>query len=312
MTLGTLMAFFGYLGMFYGPLQVLTRLSDWLSRSMTSAERIFEVLDSEPEVVEAEKPVPIPYMRGEVEMKDVFFGYDKHHPVIKDFSIHVRAGEMIGLVGHSGAGKSTTINLICRLYDADEGAIFIDGANIRDIRLEDLRRQIGVVLQETYLFSGSIAENIAYAKPDATREEIMAAAQAANAHDFVMRMPDGYDSWVGEHGKNLSGGEKQRIAIARAILHNPRILILDEATSSVDTETEKLIQEALARLVKNRTTFAIAHRLSTLRNAHRLVVIKDGKIAEMGTHEELLHLDGIYAKLVKTTQDVSSIIGVRG
>jgi ATP-binding cassette subfamily B protein len=277
---------------------------------MTSAERIFEVLDSEPDVKEDKNAVAAPRIEGDIEMKNVFFGYDKHHPVIMDFNLHVKPGEMIGLVGHSGAGKSTTINLICRLYDVDEGAVMIDGIDIKKIRLGDLRRQIGVVLQETYLFSGSVADNISYAKPDATREEIMAAAQAANAHDFIMKMPDGYDSYVGERGKNLSGGEQQRVAIARAILHNPRILILDEATSSVDTETERLIQEALGRLVKNRTTFAIAHRLTTLRNANRLVVLKDGKIAEQGTHDELLKQEGIYANLVKMTTEVATTMGV--
>jgi ATP-binding cassette subfamily B protein len=219
---------------------------------------------------------------------------------------------MIGLVGHSGAGKSTTINLLSRLYDVDEGQVLIDGTDVKKLRLADLRRQTGVVLQETYLFSGTVAENIAYAHPEATHDEVMEAAAAANAHEFVMKMPDGYDSEVGERGKKLSVGEKQRVSIARAILHNPKILILDEATSSVDTETEKQIQAALTRLVKNRTTFAIAHRLSTLSNADRLIVLDHGEIKEMGTHEELLEKKGIYHKLVETQTEMTRRIAVAG
>ena len=240
------------------------------------------------------------------------FGYEEFNPVLKNFSLKVEAGEMIGLVGHSGAGKSTTINLICRLYDVDEGAVFFDGTDVRKFKLADLRKQIGVVLQETYLFAGSIADNIAYARPEATRERILEAAVAANGHDFIMKMQDGYDSEVGERGKKLSGGEKQRVAIARAILHDPRILILDEATSSVDSQTEKQIQLALERLVKNRTTFAIAHRLSTLRNAHRLVVLEGGEVKEVGTHEELLAKRGIYSKLVETQAEMTNRMVVGG
>jgi ATP-binding cassette subfamily B protein len=219
---------------------------------------------------------------------------------------------MIGLVGHSGAGKSTTINLVCRFYEADEGEILIDGVNISRLRLNDLRGQIGVVPQESFLFSGTIAENIAYGKPEATPQEIMRAAKGANAHDFIMALPDGYDTEVGERGARLSGGERQRIAIARAILHDPRILILDEATSNVDTQTERQIQEALGRLVKGRTTFAIAHRLSTLRNAHRLVVLEKGKVVELGTHDELLEQKGVYAKLVEMQSAMSKVTAVGG
>jgi ATP-binding cassette subfamily B protein len=237
-TLGTLMTFVAYLGMFYGPLQFLNRVAEWLSRALASAERVFEILDSEPDVREAEDAVPMPRIEGRVAFRDATFGYDPHKPVLKHVDLDVRPGEMIGFVGHSGAGKSTMINLICRFYDVNEGQILIDGVEIRKIRQQDLRSQIGVVLQDTFLFNGTIAENIRYAKPDATVEEILAAAKAANAHDFIVQKPDGYDTQVGERGQSLTGGERQRIAIARAILHNPRILILDEATSAVDTDTE--------------------------------------------------------------------------
>jgi ATP-binding cassette subfamily B protein len=227
--------------------------------------------------------------------------------VLNQVGFQVEPGEMIGIVGPSGAGKSTTINLLCRLYDVNQGKILIDGVDIRAIRQRDLRSQIGIVLQDTFLFNGTIAENIAYAKADASLEEIMAAATAANAHDFILKKPDGYDTIVGERGQQLSGGERQRIAIARAILHNPRILILDEATSSVDTDTEKQIQEAIARLIKGRTTFAIAHRLSTLRNADRLLVFKDGRIVETGTHDALLEQRGEFYRLVEIQRETSRI-----
>jgi ATP-binding cassette, subfamily B, bacterial len=251
--------------------------------------------------------LPIPQIAGRVEFDHVTFGYQPHKPALKDVSLAVAPGEMIGLVGHSGAGKSTTINLLCRFYDVDAGQIRIDGVDIRKIRQQDLRSQIGVVLQDTFLFNGTIAENIGYARPGATMEQIMAAAKAANAHDFIVQKPDGYDTQVGERGQALSGGERQRIAIARAILHNPRILILDEATSSVDTDTEKQIQDAIARLTRGRTTFAIAHRLSTLRNADRLVILKQGAIDEIGTHDELLARQGEFARLVEMQREMSKI-----
>jgi len=310
-TLGQFFTFLGYLGQFYGPLQFMSRVADFLSRSLASAERVFEVLDTESDVQDAENPTPLPRIEGRVEFKNVTFGYEPHKPVLKDVSFAVAPGEMIGLVGQSGAGKSTTINLICRFYEAQEGEVSVDGVNIKQVAQNDLRSQIGVVLQEPFLFSGSIYENIAFARPNATREDVMAAAKAANAHDFIIQKPDGYDTQVGERGQTLSGGERQRVSIARAILHNPRILILDEATSSVDTDTEKQIQDAIARLIKGRTTFAIAHRLSTLRNATRLVVLKDGKVVEVGAHEELLEKKGEFYRLVQMQQEMNKIIEVK-
>ena len=312
LTLGVLMAFVSYIWQLYRPLQFLSQLNNFMSRAFAGAERIFEVIDARPESFGDPAAVRLPQLQGKVVFKKVTFGYDPGKPVLKEIDLEVEPGEMIGLVGRSGVGKSTMINLVCRFYDVDQGKLEIDGTDIRQVRLEDLRSQIGMVAQESFLFDGTILENIRYGKPNASFDEILRAAQAANAHEFIVKKPDGYDSLVGERGGKLSGGEKQRIAIARAILHDPKILILDEATSSVDTQTEKRLQEAIRRLVQNRTTFAIAHRLSTLRNADRLVVLDEGKIAEVGTHAELMERAGIFFKLVKTQQETTSVMAVGG
>lgn len=308
MSLGELTAFIAYVAMLQQPMMMLQRIIDWSSRALTAAERVFEVLDTPEDIVDSTEAVAMPVIKGAVTFTDVHFGYEKAREVLHGVNLEVKEGEMIGLVGPSGAGKSTMINLLMRFYDPTQGSIQIDGVDLRQINLEDFRRQVGVVLQESYLFPGSIKDNIAYGRPTATLEEVIQAAKAANAHDFIVGFPDGYDSYVGERGQRLSGGERQRISIARAILHNPKVLILDEATASVDTETERMIQEALENLIENRTVFAIAHRLSTLRNADRLVVIDSGTIAEVGTHEELLaNENGIYRKLVDMQMQVNKL-----
>ncbi|MDE2700207.1 MAG: ABC transporter ATP-binding protein, partial [Gemmatimonadota bacterium] len=305
LTLGALIAFMSYLWMLYQPLRWFGDFYSYILRAFAGAQRVFEVIDSEPEPYQKPDAVRLPKIEGHLKFESVFFGYDPGKPVLKEVDLKVKAGEMIGLVGKSGAGKSTLINLVCRFYDPDRGRLLVDGVPMTDVNLRDLRSQIGMVHQQPFLFDGTIAENIAYGKPDATFDEVMRAAIAAEAHEFIVKKPDGYDMRVGESGGRLSGGEKQRVSIARAILHNPRILILDEATSSLDTPTEKKIQMAIARLVEGRTTFAIAHRLSTLRSADRLVVMDEGNIAEVGTHRELMDREGIFYRLVKTQQETT-------
>jgi ATP-binding cassette subfamily B protein len=308
LTLGDLLAFVGYIWLFFGPLQWFTAVLNWMSHAFSGAERIFSVLDSQPEVYDAPDAVSIPRIQGAISFKDVRFSYERGKEVIKGVSFEIKAGEMVGLVGKSGAGKSTLINLICRFYDVDSGELTIDGTPIKKIKLEQMRRQIGIVPQDPFLFNASILDNIRYGRPDASFDDVVRAARAANAHEFILDKEEGYDTLIGEKGANLSGGEKQRLAIARAILHDPPILILDEATSSVDTETESAIQAAIAHLIRGRTTIAIAHRLSTLRNAHRLIVIDDGMLVEQGAHDELLNKpDGHYAKLVKLQNELNKL-----
>jgi ATP-binding cassette subfamily B protein len=299
MTLGALMAFLAYLAMFYAPLTALAQFTTWLTRFLTASHRVFELLETPIGVAEPADPAPLPKMRGLIQFEGVTFGYDHKQPLLKDFHLEIRPGELVGVVGRSGSGKTTLVNLISRFYDVDGGRLTIDGIDVRKIAREDLRSQIGVVLQEPFLFRGTVWENLVYGRPSARVEEALAAAKGANAHDFIMRLPFGYDTPLGERGAGLSGGERQRLSIARALLYDPKVLILDEATSSVDTESEKAIQEALAVLARGRTTIAISHRLSTLRNADRILVLEGGKLVEQGTHQDLLDAGGPYAKLVR-------------
>jgi ATP-binding cassette subfamily B protein len=306
-TIGTLVMFTQLMWQFYQPIQMLGDMNHRVQHALTAAERVFEVLDTKPEIPDAPGSIKLHDVAGRVEFRNVTFSYEPGKPVLQDVSFVAEAGQMIGLVGPSGAGKSTLVQLLSRFYDVDEGQIFLDEHDLREVSLRSLRQQIGVVLQEPFLFHGTVAENVAYGVPEAGPAEIVAAAKAANAHDFVVNLPHGYDTQVGERGQLLSGGERQRVSIARAVLKNPRILILDEATSSVDTETEILIQEALDRLVSNRTTFAIAHRLSTLRKSDRIIVLEHGRIVETGTHDDLLDGDGLYSRLCKLQAELSKV-----
>ncbi|MEX2140342.1 MAG: ABC transporter transmembrane domain-containing protein [Pirellulales bacterium] len=307
--LGVLVGFIAYIGRFYTKIDSLIRMVTAVQRAAASAHRIFEILDKQPSVAEPVNPVYPGRIHGRIELSDVRFKYGTRE-VLHGLNLAIKPGEMVGLVGQSGAGKSTLINLICRFYDVADGAILVDGHDVRSFPIEEYRRNIGIVLQDPFLFYGTITENIAYGRPTATRAEIVAAARAAGAHEFILRLPDGYDSLVGERGQSLSGGERQRISIARALLIDPRILILDEATSSVDTETEREIQRALERLIQGRTTIAIAHRLSTLRRADRLVVMQRGQIVEIGKHEELLAQGGAYARLHQVQMEMAQEIGI--
>ena len=306
MTIGEMSQFSAYVSIIYGPLRWISWLPRRLTCVMTSIVKIFDVIDENTDVADKENAIDHD-IDGYISFENVSFGYDKTSYVLKNISLDIKPGEMIGIVGKSGVGKSTLINLVMRMYDVSEGTIKIDGIDIRDISQQSLRSQIGVVLQETFLFSGTIYDNICYAKPDATRDEVITAAKVAGAHSFIMKLPNAYNTKVGERGHTLSGGERQRIAIARALLHNPKILILDEATASLDTETEKQIQDALQKLIADRTTLAIAHRLSTLRNATRLIVLDKGELAEIGTHDELIKKQGIYYGLVMAQRQMSKM-----
>jgi len=303
-TIGVLIQFSMFMGFIFWPLRVLTNVPRWVINTTTSMVKVFEILDDETEIVVATEPKNVP-ISGDVAYDNVTFGYKSYEPVLKGIDLKIKPGEMIGLVGKSGVGKSTLINLAMRLYDPNAGMIAINNTDIRDISPDHLHENTGVVFQDTFLFAGTFFENIAYGKPGASYEEVIAASKAANAHEFIIQTADGYDTPVGEGGQTLSGGERQRLSIARAIIKNPDLLILDEATSSLDVETESLIQDSLNRITEGRTTVAIAHRLSTLRNADRLVVLDEGGVAEVGTHRELLSKKGLYYGLVMAQRQSS-------
>jgi ABC-type multidrug transport system fused ATPase/permease subunit len=314
LTLGEFVAFNAYLSQLAGRVRMLGRMVPFMSEAAASGERIFEILDAESEVKEAEDAKPLPLVEGHVRFEDVTFSYFGRHTVLDNINLTAEPGQIIALLGSTGSGKSTIINLIPRFYDVTEGRVTIDGYDVRDLQLESLRQQIGIVLQETTLFAASIQENIAFGQPGATEAEVREAAKAAQAHDFIMEMPEGYDSNVGERGSTLSGGQKQRIAIARALLKDPRILILDDAMSSVDTETERLIQKALERLMQGRTSFVIAQRVSTVRMADQILVLDKGHIVARGSHEELLARSGLYADIYERQlrpQEVQELIAQR-
>ena len=305
MTLGELIAFLAYLAMFYAPLNALSSFTTWMTSFLSGSKRVLELLDTPATLVESENPVQMEEARGEIAFQNVTFGYEPNQPVLKNVSFEVNAGEMVGIVGRSGSGKTTIVNLLSRFYDVQEGSITIDGTDVRQLDADDLRRNVGMVLQDSFLFSGTIYKNLTYGRPDAEVSQALSVAKAAGAHDFICGKTLAYDTWLGQRGAGLSGGEKQRLSIARTLLYNPNILILDEATSNIDAESEKLIQTALDRLIRGRTTIAIAHRLSTLRNADRILVFDHGTLIEQGSHNELIDADGAYARMVKIQMQVS-------
>jgi len=303
MTAGTLTVFIAYLASFFKPVQDLASMTNTIAQVSVAVERVSAILDTAVTVVERPDPVDAPTLRGEVVFEDVVFSYDGENPILRGVNFTVAPGELVGLVGHTGSGKSTIVSLVPRFYDPDSGRVCIDGVDVRDYKLRDVRNQIAFVLQDTVLFSGTIRDNIAFGRPDATEEEIIEAAKLANADEFIRAMPHGYDSPVGERGLSLSGGQRQRIGIARALVRNSPILLLDEPTAALDAESEKAVMSALDRLMADRTVIAIAHRLSTIRNADRIVVLNKGEVAEQGNHEELLARNGIYAGLHRIQYD---------
>jgi ATP-binding cassette subfamily B protein len=305
MTLGSLIAFLAYLAMFYAPLATLSNFTTWLTSFLTGSKRVLELLDTPLTIAEPDSPEKWADVKGAIQFENVTFGYDRHQPVLQNVSFEVQPGEMVGIVGRSGSGKTTLVNLLGRFYDVQEGRILVDGHDLKNVSLESLRKNLGIVFQESFLFRGNIWDNLSYGRPSTTLEEGLAAAKAAGAHDFICRASLGYETLLGEHGAGLSGGEKQRLSIARTLLYDPKILVLDEATSSIDAEAERAIQQALEVLVKGRTTIAIAHRLSTLRNADRIIVFDRGRLIEQGSHAELLQSDGVYARLVKIQTQIS-------
>ena len=305
MTLGTLVAFLSYTTSFYEPINRLTEVDNIFQEAIAAGERFFEILDETTEVKDAPDAIDLPAIQGKMVFDEVTFRYGTGDNVLHDIAFEMAPGEMVALVGPSGAGKTSIANLICRFYDPNQGKIMIDGHDLRRIKLSSLRQQVAVVLQDSFLFNSSVVENILYGKPDATRDELIQAAKAANAHDFIMQLPQGYDTEIGERGVKLSGGQKQRLALARAILADPRILILDEATSSVDAETEFLIQQALERVLEGRTSLVIAHRLSTVRNADKIIVLDQGRIVEVGQHDELLQGGGLYSQLYQRQVEIA-------
>jgi ABC-type multidrug transport system fused ATPase/permease subunit len=307
LTLGTLVAFLAYIATIYDPINRLTEVDNIFQEAIAAGERIFELLDEVTEVKDAPNAIDLPAIQGELIFDQVHFRYGEGDQVLHAINFTMAPGEMVALVGPSGAGKTSIANLICRFYDPFKGQVSIDSYNVRDIKLSSLRRQVAVVLQDSFLFNNTIAENLYYGKPDATEDELIAAARAANAHEFIMQLPDGYDTEIGERGVRLSGGQKQRLALARAILADPRILILDEATSSVDAEAEYLIQQALERVLKGRTALVIAHRLSTIRNADKIIVLDRGRIAEIGNHEDLMQRGGLYNQLYQRQMEMATV-----
>jgi subfamily B ATP-binding cassette protein MsbA len=306
LSLGTLVAFLAYMASIYDPINRLTEVDNMFQEAIAAGERIFELLDETSEIKDAPDAIDLPVIRGAMVFDQVHFRYGSGDQVLHAISFEMAPGEVVALVGPSGAGKTSIANLICRFYDPVKGHVTIDGYNLRNIKLTSLRRQVAVVLQDSFLFNHTVAENLHYGKPDATEDELIAAARAANAHDFIMKLPDGYDTELGERGVKLSGGQKQRLALARAILADPRILILDEATSSVDAEAEYLIQQALERVLKGRTALVIAHRLSTIRNADKIIVLDRGRIAEVGRHEELMQGNGLYSQLYRRQMELTA------